>query len=609
MAKKIIQVMDTTYRDGFQSAFGGRVLLNDFLPTIEAAKHAGIRHFEAGGGARFQTLFFYLNENAFDMMDAFRDAVGPDIKLQTLARGVNYVGLDTGSREILDLHGKMFKKHGMTTIRNFDALNDVRNLEYSAQAIKNAGLNHEMTLTVMDLPPGCSGAHDAAFYEKTLRSYLDAGIPYDSFVIKDASGTASPSKIHETVQMARKLLGDECHMRFHTHETAGIGAMTYKAAIEAGIDGIDLSREPVSGGTCQPDFLVMMHALKGTDFTLGNDLGEEFELEKILESESVLKEALSDYFIPPEATQVSAMIQFSPMPGGALTANTQMLRDNNILDKFPDVIKEMREVVEKGGYGTSVTPVSQFYFQQAFNNVMFGKWKRIADGYGKMVLGYFGKTPTTPDADVIKLASEQLKLDSTTETAIDIADRDEKKSIAYATKMLQDENLAVTDENLFIALSCAEKGIAFLKGEAKVNVRKISEIEAAKPSTSSAEDFAVTVDGKAYNVNMKNGTTAVTVDSKTYNIDVAEGKADTSAAPKATAGGNEVHIHAPLPGNLFKLHVKLGQQVDDGEEVLIMEAMKMETPIQSPCNGTITSIDVAPGDTIESGQILIGITE
>ncbi|MDQ1339606.1 MAG: pyruvate carboxylase subunit, partial [Campylobacterota bacterium] len=209
MAKKIIQVMDTTYRDGFQSAFGGRVLINDFIPSIQSALDAGIRHFEAGGGARFQTLFFYLNENAFDMMDLFRKTVGSDIKLQTLARGVNYVGLDTGSREILDLHAKMFKKHGITTIRNFDALNDVRNLEYSAKSIKSHGLLHEMTVTVMDLPPGCSGAHDAAFYEKTLRSYLDAGIPFDSVVFKDASGTASPSKIYETIKTARKLLGED----------------------------------------------------------------------------------------------------------------------------------------------------------------------------------------------------------------------------------------------------------------------------------------------------------------------------------------------------------------------------------------------------------------
>ncbi len=153
MSKKYIDVMDTTFRDGFQSVFGGRVLMDDFFPAVEAAKDAGITHFEFGGGARFQSLFFYLQENAFDMMDRFRKIVGPDANLQTLARGINTVMLDTGSRELVDMHAKMFAKHGTTNIRNFDAYNDVQNLEYSAECIINYGLNNEVVVTLMDLHP------------------------------------------------------------------------------------------------------------------------------------------------------------------------------------------------------------------------------------------------------------------------------------------------------------------------------------------------------------------------------------------------------------------------------------------------------------------------
>jgi len=396
--------------------------MDDFFPAVEAAKEAGIRHFEFGGGARFQSLYFYLQEDAFKMMDRFREIVGPEANLQTLSRGVNTVMLDTGSRELIDLHAKMFKKHGTTTIRNFDALNDVENLKYSGERITHHGLKHEVVVTMMELPPGCKGAHDVAFYEKVLREILDAGIPYDSVCFKDASGTSNPKKVYDTIAMARKLLPSDIHIRLHTHETAGVSVPCYMAALEAGADGIDLAASPVSGGTSQPDILTMLHATKGTDFDLGG-----LTQEKILTYEEVLKDSLKDYFMPPEATQVSPLIPFSPMPGGALTANTQMMRDNNMLDKFPAVIDAMREVVEKGGYGTSVTPVSQFYFQQAFNNVIFGDWKKIADGYGKMVLGYFGKTPTTPDSEVIKLASEQLKLEPTSENAIDIADNDPNK--------------------------------------------------------------------------------------------------------------------------------------------------------------------------------------
>lgn len=469
MAKKFIDVMDTSFRDGFQSVFGGRVLLADFIPALEAARDAGITHFEFGGGARFQAPIFYLNENPFEMMDKFRSIVGPDANLQTLARGVNTVALDTSPKDVIDLHAKMFKKHSTTTIRNFDALNDVDNLIFSGECIVKHGLRHEVVVTLMDLPPGCSGAHDVAFYEKTLRRILDAGIPYHSICFKDASGTASPQKIYDTIKMAKKLLPEGTHVRVHTHETAGVSVSAYLAALEAGADGIDLAAAPVSGGTSQPDIIIMLHALKGKNFDLGLDI------EKIRVYEEIFVETLKDYFIPPEAVQVSPMIPFSPMPGGALTANTQMMRDFKVLDKFPAVIKEMREVVEKGGFGTSVTPVSQFYFQQAYNNVMAGKWKQIADGYGKMVLGYFGKTPVEPHPDVIALAEEQLKLPRTTESPLVLAERDEKKSIAYWTEQLKKENIELSEENIFIAVSCQTKGIAFLKGEAKVNVRKVED--------------------------------------------------------------------------------------------------------------------------------------
>lgn len=467
--KKFIDVMDTSFRDGFQSVFGGRVLMEDFLPALKTGVEIGIRHFEFGGGARFQAPLFYLNENPFEMMDRFRAEVGPDISTQTLSRGINTVALDSSPREVIELHAKMFKKHGTTVIRNFDALNDVQNLIYSGQMIHKHGLKHEVVVTMMELPPGCEGAHDVPFYEKTLRGILDAGIPYDSVCFKDASGTSAPQKVYDTIKMARKMLPEGTHLRLHTHETAGVSVACYLAALEAGADGIDLACAPVSGGTSQPDMIVMLHALKGKPYDLGLDM------EKVREYEDVIKHCLRDYFIPPEATQVSPEIPFSPMPGGALTANTQMMRDFKCLDKFPTVIRKMREVVERGGFATSVTPVSQFYFQQAFNNAMQGDWESIADGYGKMVLGYFGKTPVPPDPALVELISKKMNLPITTENPVDIAEREPKKGLAYWKKVLEENKIETSEENLFIAVSGQEKGIAFLQGKGKVMVRKLSD--------------------------------------------------------------------------------------------------------------------------------------
>ncbi|MBE0497784.1 MAG: biotin attachment protein [Campylobacterales bacterium] len=589
MAKKYIDIMDTTFRDGFQSVFGGRVLMNDFFPAVEAAKAAGITHFEFGGGARFQSLYFYLNEDAFMMMDRFREIVGPDANLQTLARGVNTVMLDTGSRELVDLHAKMFKKHGTTTIRNFDALNDIENLKYSAERIHHHGLKHEVVVTMMDLPPGCVGAHDVSFYEKKLREILDSGIPYDSICFKDASGTSSPTKVYDTIKMARKLVPEGTHLRLHTHETAGVSVACYLAALEAGIDGIDMAASPVSGGTSQPDILTMLHATKGSNYDLGG-----LELEKILTYEKEVERCLEDYFMPPEATMVSPLIPFSPMPGGALTANTQMMRDNNILDRFPEVIAAMREVVERGGYGTSVTPVSQFYFQQALNNVMQGPWKAIAPGYGKMVLGYFGKTPVAPDPEIVKIASEKLNLEPTTKNAIDLADADRTKSLAYWKELLEKEGIETSDENIFIAAACQEKGITFLKGEAEVNIRKKSDKQEGSANMGTGS-YTVVVNGEKFSVQVAEGD---------VNIQVSEVNGE-SLKPSGGASADEGDsVKSLLPGSIWKIVANPGDQVSEGDIIMILESMKMEIDIVAPRNGVVKSINVATNDKVVEGQVV-----
>nr|EIY0141271.1 biotin attachment protein [Campylobacter jejuni] len=585
MAKKFIDVMDTSFRDGFQSVYGARVLMDDFFPAVEAAKEAGITHFEFGGGARFQSLYFYLNEDAFTMMDRFRAIVGKDANLQTLARGVNTVTLDTGSSELIDLHAKLFAKHGTTTIRNFDALNDINNLKFSGECIAKHGLKHEIAITLMDLPPNCKGAHDVPFYEKILKEILAAEIPFHSICFKDASGTSNPNKIYETIKMARKILPQDMHIRLHTHETAGVSIACYLAALEAGVDGIDLAAAPVSGGTSQPDILTMMHALKGKDYDLGG-----LEEEKILKYEEVLKDCLKEYFLPPEATMVNPLIPFSPMPGGALTANTQMMRDNNILDKFPQVIHAMREVVEKGGFGTSVTPVSQFYFQQAFNNVMFGSWKKIAEGYGKMVLGYFGKTPVAPDANIIELASKQLNLEPTTELAINIADKDESKSIAYTKTLLEKEGIETSEENIFVAAACKEKGIAFLKGEAKVNIRKLASMP--KPMSADENKFTVAVNGNKYHVEVSYGFDK---DVNVKSVKKVEENKNIISSNSTSSVDAENEVLAGISGNVFKIYVNEGEEVKSGQAIMVLEAMKMEIEVNAPKDGIILELCIKIG--------------
>lgn len=597
--------MCTAFRDGFQSVYGARVFTQDFLPAVEATRDAGISWFEAGGGARFQSLYFYCNEDAFAMMDSFREVAGPDADLQTLARGVNVVGLDSQSSDIVKLHAELFKKHGISTIRNFDALNDVNNLTYSGQCIVDAGLKHQVCVTLMELPPGCSGAHDADFYESTLRQILAADIPFDAVCFKDASGTAVPSKVYDTISRARKILPSDAFIHFHTHETAGVSVLANKAALDAGADAIDLSMAPCSGGTCQPDILVMWHALRGSEYDL------DIDIEKVREAEEVFKECMQDYFLPPEATAVEPLIPWSPMPGGALTANTQMLRDNNIMEKYPEIIKAMSDVVRKGGYGTSVTPVSQFYFQQAFNNVMFGPWKKIAEPYGQMVLGYFGKTPVAPDPEIVELAEKQLGKQPTTRPPLEMNDEDPNKGIEAARKVLADEGLEITDENIFIAAACKEKGIRFLKGDAEVGVRKIDkQAQAAAPAPASSgkrnpSQYTVTVDGKDYFMAFEGNM--ATVNGKAFRVDIKSAGASKTGPEEGGVATEVTSVTSQMPGAVFKILVSNGDRVAEGQPVIVLEAMKMEMEVPAPVAGTIAAVNVAVGEQVTTGQVLAAI--
>ena len=590
---KKIKFMDCSFRDGFQSCLGARVKTDDFLPALEAAVKAGINYIEIGGGARFQSLYFYCQEDAFDMMDRCREVVGPDVNLQTLARGVNVVGLSSQSSDIIELHAKLFKKHGITTIRNFDALNDVRNLTASGKYITQYGLKHQATVTMMGLAPNLheSYAHTPKFYIDRLKEILESGLAFDSLAFKDASGTSTPQTVYETIKMAREVLDAEFKgdnrkdIQFHTHDTAGMAVSCNMAAIEAGADTIDLAMSPLSGGTCEADILVMYQRLRGTEYTL------DIDPEKILAAEKVFEQCMDKYFMPPESMQVSPKIIFSPMPGGALTANTQMMRDNNCLDKYDKCIEEMREVVAKGGFGTSVTPVSQFYFQQAFSNAMQGRWKVIdKNGYGKMVLGYFGKTPVAPDPEIVKLASEQLGLEPTTEAVVDINNRNPKLGIKYNTELLEKAGLPVTEENIFIVAACGEKGLNFLKGDRPMGIRYK---EAAAPKSA----------GKS------NGAYTATVNGKSFTVKVAEGTVAPAAGAAPAASGDAVPLPSPLPGTVVKIAVAEGDEVAEGDVILVIEAMKMETEIKAPKAGIVREISVTQSQVVAAGDTLAMIEE
>jgi len=474
--KKTIRYMLTAFRDGFQCAMGGRVMSKHILPAVEAAYNAGVRWFEIGGGAIFQTSFFYCQQNAFDVMDSFR-AICPDAELQTLSRGSNIVGLESQPADIIALYAMLFRKHGVSAIRNYDALYDPNNLKIPGQHIRKAGMIHEVALGIMGIPPkwNIGYVHTPEFYAERMRSFLDSGMPIDRVCIKDNSGTTSPDVVFNTVRQIRRLVGDKIHIQFHTHDSIGMGVTCCLAALKGGADGLDLSFAPLSGGMCQPDLIAMYQALqKNSEYRF------DIDISKINKAVNEFKEAIKIYYISTEALAIDKKLIDIPVSGGTLVANMQMLADNGIDCPYEKLVPEFAECFKRGGCAVaSMTPVSQFYVQQAAWNVAFGRFSRFVPGYAKLLLGYFGKLPVSPDPILVNAASSFLAANPTTSaysrqmqrTVIELNNADQSKGNVPARRSLIENGLPITDENVFIAATCKEKGLQFLKGNGPMGCR------------------------------------------------------------------------------------------------------------------------------------------
>lgn len=628
-APRRVRVMFTPFRDGLQSTFGGKVRLEDFLPAMEASAELGIRHFEFGGGALFQAPLFYLGRNPFENMRRMREAVGPDADLQILTRSVSGVTLTTQSPEALALQGRLMAAAGTTWDRNFDYMNDVRNMRRTGKPIVDAGMHHQAVIALMGLPFDSDKVHTPDFYIDIGRKILDSDIRVDSICLKDASGTTDPATIYRTAVGLKKIMPPEMPLWMHTHDTAATGVACYMAAIHGGADGVDLSIRPLAAGTSQPDARALAHSLKGTGYSLDMDVAGLSEIE------SMLEESLSDYAFNPTTTTPDARVLGFPMPGGAIGPNVHMMEKAGILDRYGEVLAEFPVVVEAGGAWTSVTPGSQQYWLQAFNNVLYGRWEKIDAGYGKAVLGYFGSTPLPPDPAVVERASEQLELEPFDGDPLDAA----PNNIPEARAALEERGLPTTDENVFLVLAAmvpgkrmeTNEGIRLLTGRAKIDIplkRDADEAPSgARAGGASAAGAKSRAGDAAAAVPSGPVTTKCTVQeggkTRTFTVTLEPisgtggGAAATSAVGAAPAvasgaGGGSPEgtpVYSTFAGavEVVDIRARVGDTVAEGGVIAVVEAMKATHDIRSPVAGKVTAVHVGVGDEIDSSTPILTV--
>lgn len=610
---KKISVHFTPFRDGLQSSFGGKVRLQDILPAMEfTAREAGFRHLEFGGGARYQAPYFYVGENPFESMDKMRQAVGPDIDLQILTRSVSGVTLTTQRLDALSLQAKLMARHGTTYDRNFDFMNDVDNLVKTGKPIVDAGMHHQVCVAMMGLPFHDDKVHTPEFYIDVVKRLLDSGLHFDSVCMKDASGTTDPRTCYETAKGIKAILPPEVPLWHHTHDTASLAVAQYLAGIEGGVDGVDLSCRPMASGTVQTDVRSLAHGLKNTGYSL------DVDVDKVREIESMLEEGLKDYAFNPVTTSADARVVGFPMPGGAIGPNVHMMKEAGILDRYGDVLAEFPVVVKAGGAWTSVTPGSQQYWLQAFSNVLHGRWQKIDAGYGKSVLGYFGRTPLPPDPQVVKIAAEQLEMPPFKGDPLEAA----PDSLAPARQALEERGLPVTDENIFLVAAAIvpgknmelNEGIRLLTGRAKI-VLPLKEKEAPKEATkpAAAASAAPALTGPVTtNVSVVEGGTtrrfAVTIEpaAGAGAAPAAPASPAAASAPAAAAGGT-TPVFSPFEGKteLVEINVKVGDAVTEGQVIAAVEAMKAKHDVKAPCSGTVATIEAELGADVEAGQPIL----
>jgi pyruvate carboxylase subunit B len=500
-------------------------------------------------------------------------------------------------------------KHGTTWDRNFDYMNDVDNLEKTGKPILDAGMHHQVCVSLMGLPFQDDTVHTADFYINIIRQLLDRGVHMDSVCMKDASGTTDPKTCYETAKGLKEILPPEVILWQHTHDTASMAVACYMAGIEGGVDGIDLSVRPMASGTVQPDVRSMWHALKGTGYSL------DIDHTKMDEIENMLNEGLAEYDFNPVTTTADARVVGFPMPGGAIGPNVHMMKEAGILDRYSDVLAEFPVVVKAGGAWTSVTPGSQQYWLQAFNNVLLGRWEKMNDGYGKAVLGYFGRPPLPPDPDVVKIAAEQLEMPPFDGDPLEAA----PDSLAQAEEALKERNLPITDENVFLVAAAIipgknmdlNEGIRLLTGKSKIvlPLKKTEEpAPAAAPTQAAANATAPFTDPITTTCTVtENGT------PRTFKITIeppagqAQAITSESSAPASTSNGTPVY--SPFQGKteLVEIKVNVGDPVTAGQVVAAVEAMKAKHDVKAPCGGKVATIDAEIGADIESGQSIMTI--
>jgi len=584
---KKLGITDVVLRDAHQSILATRMRIDDMLPIAAKLDQVGYWSLESWGGATFDSCIRYLGEDPWDRIREFKKAM-PNTKHQMLLRGQNLLGYRHYADDVVDKFVERAAFNGVDVFRVFDAMNDPRNLETALKAVKKQGKHAQGTLSYTTSP-----VHTLDSWIDLAKQIEDMGA--DSIAIKDMAGILTPYDAYELV--SRLKAQTDLEVQLHAHATAGMSDMTILKAIEAGIDRVDTAISSMSMTYGHTATESVVAALKGTDRDTGLDL---LLIEEIAAYFRDVRKKYAKFEGALRGTDSRILV--AQVPGGMLTNMENQLREQGASDKFDEVLKEIPRVREDLGHIPLVTPTSQIVGTQAVLNVLTGeRYKSISKETQGILKGEYGAAPAPMNAELQARVLEGKE--AITCRPADLIENELDKVIADVEKLAADKGITLSADKIDDALTYAmfpQIAPKFLE-----NRNNPDAFEPA-PTGAAADTYTINVDGNEYVVKVNEGGDVTHLAPINGAPTAFGGDSGSAAAAPATTGGGEP-VGAPLAGNVWKVLVQPGDVVEEGDVVLILEAMKMETEVRAPKSGTIGSVSAKEGVAVKVGDTLYTI--
>ncbi len=570
-------------RDAHQSLFATRLRIDDMLPIASQLDEIGYWSLETWGGATFDACIRFLGEDPWERLRALKQAM-PNTRQQMLLRGQNLLGYRHYADDVVDKFVERAVANGMDVFRVFDAMNDPRNLKQAMQAVKKQGAHAQGTLSYTTSP-----VHTLDTWVTLAKEIEDLGA--DSLCIKDMAGIITPTDVYELVLRLKQET--DLEVQLHCHATSGLSSMSLLKAVEAGVDRVDTAISSMSMTYGHSPTEAIVAALEGTDRATG------LNLNKLEEVAAYFRQVRKKYAqFEGQLRGVDARILTAQVPGGMLTNMENQLKEQGASDKFDQVLQEIVQVRADLGMIPLVTPTSQIVGTQAVLNVLTNeRYQTISKETQGILKGEYGAAPAPFNKSLQErvLAGEEpitCRPADLLESEFDTLSS-EFDALAKEHKLQLAEH--VVDDVLIYALF-PQVGLKFLQNRDNPAAFEPAPQAETKPLP------AVVADNAVYTVK---------VNGNPYTVEVTEGGDVTQVtpspvAPQVPSQGGEPML-APLAGNIWQVNVAAGQRVQEGDVVLILEAMKMETEVRAPRSGQVLSVQVRVGDSVAVGDPLLSI--